>query len=233
MGKPTDSVFAFAPPAPLALDMVGGAQFPVRRIYGVGKNYADHVAEMGGTASKDPPVFFDKPADMATQSALIAMPPATDNLHFEGELVIALGPDDSQTESGGGVCVYAYASGCDLTRRDLQHAAKTAGGPWDMAKGFDQSAPLGLLTRTAPAPDARLSTRVNGALRQDARLSDMILPVDDILRALGRLVRLCPGDLVFTGTPAGVGPLQVGDRVEVAIDGLPAHAFTIGEKEVG
>lgn len=213
----SDDLIAPAP-VPVLLAVDGGQRFAVRRIYGVGRNYSAHVREMGGDPKADPPVFFAKPTDAATQAPDVPYPTATEDLHFEGELVVALG-------EGGRVV--GYAAGCDLTRRDLQAAAKAAGGPWDMAKGFDQSAPMGLIATTAPTADARLRTIVNGETRQEAPLSDMTLPVGEILAALSGYVALRPGDLVFTGTPAGVGPLQRGDVVRVEIEGLAPLEFRI------
>ena len=197
--------------------------FPVRRIFCVGKNYADHVKEMGGDAKADPPVFFTKPADAVVASgSVVAFPPGTENLHFEGEYVLAIGMAGQHIQSTDAMAhVFGAASGCDLTRRDLQAAAKKAGAPWDMAKAFDQSAPIGAITRRLPSPNARLVTRVNGEIRQDARLSEMIWSPADIIASLSALVALAPGDLIFTGTPAGVGPLKRGDKIEVEVENMP------------
>ncbi|MEL6371243.1 MAG: fumarylacetoacetate hydrolase family protein [Pseudomonadota bacterium] len=209
-------VFDAPPPTLLATD--DGQLFPVRRIFCVGKNYADHVKEMGGAPSEDPPVFFAKPTDAATNNASVPFPPMTDNLHFEGELVVAM---TSPKE------IFGYAAGCDLTRRDLQKAAKEKGAPWDMAKGFDLSGPVGPITNAPPPGEARLRTLVNGEIRQDESLSSMIWPIPDILRALSRYCALAAGDLIFTGTPAGVGAIVSGDEISVEIDGIAPLSFKL------
>jgi len=208
----------------------------VRRIFCIGKNYADNVKEMGGDPKADPPVFFTKPADAVISSgAQISFPQGTENLHFEGELVVALhaGGRDLTTRHEAGALIFGTACGCDLTRRDLQAAAKKAGAPWDTAKGFDNSAPvapIGRVTDFAPDAfdDAHLVTRVNGVVRQDEPLSSMIWTVPEIICALSQLFELKAGDLIFTGTPAGVGALDKGDRVEVEIGALPKLEFSIG-----
>lgn len=230
--------YVFPPPARASVSVMGGGAFPVRRIFCVGKNYANHVAEMGGDAKSDPPVFFTKPADAVVgDQATAPFPPATDDLHYEGELVIALkaGGRALVTRQDAGALIFGAACGCDLTRRDLQAAAKKAGGPWDSAKAFDQSAVVGPIAPIAMvSPDsmdgARLVTRVNGDIRQDAPLSDMIWTAPEIICALSNLFELRPGDLIFTGTPAGVGSLSQGDHVVVEIEPLPKLRFTIGKR---
>ena len=188
----------------------------MRRIFCVGQNYAAHAREMGATEKADP-FFFSKPADaVVVDGADPAYPSATANLHYEVELVVALG------EAGKPV---AWGVGVDLTRRDLQSAAKTAGRPWDAAKGFDQSAPCGALSLNPPSPDAAISLKVNGEVRQNSRLADMIWDVDGIIGKAGELWNLKAGDLIFTGTPEGVGPLNPGDHVEAEIEGLPPLSF--------
>ena len=230
--------FVFEPPTRPSAPVAGGGLFPVRRIFCIGKNYADHVREMGGEAGRDPPVFFTKPADAVVPTGeRIPYPPGTDNLHFEGELVVALGAGGRNLSGPEAAArlVFGHAAGCDLTRRDLQAAAKSSGGPWDAAKAFDRSAPIGPIGSIADFPpalfeDARLLTRVNGEIRQTAALAEMIWSVPEILIQLSRLFELRPGDLVFTGTPSGVGPLVAGDRVEVAVDPLPPLAFDVAER---
>ena len=226
----------FTPPARPVADVLGGGEFPVRRIFCIGRNYADHVREMGGDPKADPPVFFTKPADAVVGTgSVIPYPPATSNFHYEGELVIALkaGGRDLKTRDEAGALIFGQACGCDLTRRDLQAAAKKAGAPWDAAKGFDHSAPVGLVARIEDFPpdlfdDARLVLKVNGVERQNAPLRDMIWTVPEIIISLSRLFELKAGDLIFTGTPEGVGPLATEDRVEVAIGPLPPLEFAIG-----
>ncbi|TJZ94221.1 fumarylacetoacetate hydrolase family protein [Paracoccus gahaiensis] len=221
------------PPAPVPSVPVEGAtdRFAVRRIFCVGRNYADHAREMGHDPDREPPFFFTKPADaLLTGDADLPWPPATQDLHFEGELVVALGAGGSDIAAAkAGGLIWGYAAGNDLTRRDLQAEAKRMGRPWDMAKGFDGSAVCGPLQPGAPADDARLVAEVNGQVRQDGRLSQMIWPVAEIIAHLSRLVRLEPGDLIFTGTPAGVGALQPGDEVVVRIEGLaPGRTRLLG-----
>jgi len=210
----------FPPAETPSLPIVGRAErFPVRRILCVGQNYAAHAREMGADG-RAPPFFFSKPADaLVTDGRDPAYPSATENLHHEIELVCAIGE---------GAQIVGWAVGCDLTRRDLQAAAKAAGKPWDAAKGFDQSAPCGPLTLgPGPEPEAEIALSVNGEGRQRGRLSDMIWNPDEVLEAAGRLWRLAPGDLIFTGTPEGVGPLAPGDRVEATIAGLEPLRFEV------
>jgi len=208
------------PPAPTpSLPIAGQTErLPVRRILCVGQNYAAHAREMGHERAE--PFFFSKPADaLVTDGADPLFPTATADLHHEVELVCAIGAD-------GGIA--GWAVGCDLTRRDLQAAAKAKGRPWDAAKGFDQSAPCGPLT-LGPLPDAAapISLSVNGQARQSGRLDDMVWAPDEILAKARTLWDVRPGDLIFTGTPEGVGPLQPGDRVEAAIGGLEPLTFTL------
>lgn len=200
-------------------------RWPVRRIFCVGRNYADHVREMGGDPTREPPIFFSKPADAAVEPAqAIPYPPRTGDLHHEVELVVALGAGGANIspEDAPG-CVYGYAVGNDLTRRDLQSVARKAGAPWDMAKGFDCSAPLGEIhpaSEVGHPARGRIWLAVNGVLRQESDLGSMIWSVPEIIAELSTYVALRPGDLIFTGTPEGVGPLRVGDRVTAGIDGL-------------
>lgn len=213
----TDWLF---PPAPAVfLPVVGlSARFPVRRILCVGQNYAAHAREMGHARAE--PFFFTKPADaVVVDGTDPVFPMATADLHHEVELVCAVG-------SAG--AIVGWAVGCDLTRRDLQAVAKEKGRPWDAAKGFDQSAPCGALTLDAVLdPAALIALSVNGALRQSGRLDDMIWSPNEILAKARELWDVRPGDLIFTGTPEGVGPLNPGDRVEATIEGLQTLIFTV------
>lgn len=218
--------FVIPPAAIPSLPVAGDTRrFPVRRIYCVGRNYADHAREMGHDPDREPPFFFGKPADtVLTDGADLPYPPQTQDLHFEAELVVALGrggtgiaPADAQG------MIWGYAAGNDFTRRDLQAAAKKAGRPWDLAKGFDLSAACGALhpaSETGPISGGRIALTVDGALRQDSDLSRMIWPVADVIAHLSRSVRLAAGDLIFTGTPAGVGAVTRGQVVTVKIAGL-------------
>ncbi|PQM26892.1 fumarylacetoacetate hydrolase [Sphingopyxis lindanitolerans] len=216
---------SFSVSAPTAAIAGSGERFLVRRIFCVGKNYADHAREMGGDPSREPPFFFSKPADaVALGTGDIAMPPRTANLHHEIELVVALakgGANIASDDAAG--CIFGYAVGNDLTRRDLQADAKAGGRPWDMAKGFDHSAILSPIRPSAevghPA-SARIWLSVNGELRQDGDIADMIWPVADIIAELSTYVELRPGDLIYTGTPAGVGRVVAGDVVEGGVDGI-------------
>jgi len=214
----TDWLIAPAPAPSLPIEG-DNRRFAVRRIYCVGQNYAAHAREMGADASKPDPFFFSKPADaVVVDGRDPSYPPATANLHYEVELVVALG------EGGKPV---GWGVGVDLTRRDVQSAAKAAGRPWDAAKGFDQSAPCGALSLTPPAADATIRLSVNGEVRQSGRLDDMIWDVEGVLAKADGLWKLAAGDLVFTGTPEGVGPLQIGDAVEAVIEGLPPLRFVV------
>ncbi len=223
-------------PAPTASVPVAGltAHFPVRRIFCVGRNYAAHAREMGGD-ERDPPFFFTKPADALVQSGdTIPYPPGTENLHFEAELVIAIGTGGRNiTLSDAPGHIYGYASGNDLTRRDLQDWAKENRRPWDMSKGFDLSAVVGPIHRLEEVEhleDASISLSRNGEVQQDAPLATMIWANDEIVSYLSGLVALRPGDLIMTGTPAGVGPLVPGDTCSVSVTGLSDATVTIGDR---
>lgn len=217
----------------------GGGTFPVRRIYCVGRNFADHAREMGATApaskaERGSPTFFAKPADaIVIDNADVPYPSGTQDLHHEVELVVALGNDAPAgilpLESADAL-IYGYGIGLDLTRRDLQAAAKKAGLPWDTAKGFDHSAPISELVPAAEVADLMalgVTLTVNGTVRQHAPLTDMIWDVPDILHELSRLYALKAGDLVFMGTPSGVAVLQPGDAFVATLDGVAELRGTI------
>lgn len=207
-------------PAPTPSLPIHGSRrrFPVRRIFCVGQNYAAHAKEMGHERAE--PFFFTKPADaVVVDGADPVFPLATANLHHEVELVCAIGEDGE---------IAGWGVGCDLTRRDLQAAAKDKGRPWDAAKGFDQSAPCGPITLGAlPDPAAPIALSVNGQARQSGRLDDMVWNPAEILAKARTLWDVRPGDLIFTGTPEGVGPVQPGERVEASIGGLEPLSFTV------
>jgi fumarylpyruvate hydrolase len=206
------------------------ARFPVRRIFCVGQNYAEHAREMGGDPERQQPFFFSKPADAVVPSgATIPFPGRTEDLHHEVELVIALagGGADVAVDAAERL-IFGCAVGVDLTRRDLQAVAKKAGRPWDMAKGFDRSAPIGaILPGAVPERAAAITLDVNGDRRQSGVLADMIWAPAEIIAILSTYVRLAPGDLIFTGTPAGVGRLERGDAVAAAVAGLPTLTFDL------
>ncbi|MBN2907604.1 MAG: fumarylacetoacetate hydrolase family protein [Rhodobacteraceae bacterium] len=206
-------------------------RFAVRRIFCVGRNYAEHAREMGND-TREPPFFFTKPADtLVADGATIPYPPATADLHHEAELVVAIGMGGADIPPEAALShVWGYAPGNDLTRRDLQAQAKATRRPWDMAKAFDHSAVCGALVPAAqighPTHGA-ITCTVNGTPRQDADIADMIWPVDQIIAHLSALVTLAPGDLIYTGTPAGVGPLLRGETCTVTIAGLGSVSTTL------
>jgi fumarylpyruvate hydrolase len=220
---------------PPSLPVAGAAaRFPVRRIYCVGRNYAAHSREMGVDPARESPFFFMKPSDaLVPDGGHVPYPPATADLHHEIELVVAI-------ETGGADIapeatldhVYGYAVGIDLTRRDLQQVAKDRSWPWDAGKGFDHGAPCGEIHPASvighPTQGA-IALKVDGELRQQGDLSQMIWPVPEIIAALSRLFTLAPGDLVYTGTPAGVGPIRPGERLDGNIEGVGALTVTVGE----
>lgn len=205
--------YVFAPNDPVCLPVVGTtARFPVRRVLCVGKNYAAHVREMGGTQGRDPVVFTKSATTLVESGETVRYPANTCDMHYEVELVAAIGPDG----------VFGYGVGIDLTRRDLQGKAKKDGAPWDRAKNFPDSAPCSAIT---PAADvdlsgARIVLRKNGTIVQAAKLSDMIWSVDAIISHLQDDMGLASGDLIYTGTPEGVGPVVPGDDLEGGVEGL-------------
>lgn len=220
------SNYVIDPPAVVSLPVSGSeARFPVRRIFCVGRNYADHAREMGHDPDREPPFFFDKPADaLIAGDADIPYPSQTDQLEHEAELVAALGGGGRNVEPAAALdLVWGYAVGNDLTRRDIQAEAKKLGRPWTMAKGFDGSAVCGPVHPVAsvghPAEGA-ITLHVNGILRQAGDISHMIWTLPEVIAALSQFVELKPGDLIYTGTPSGVGRLVPGDVVEIAIAGL-------------
>jgi fumarylpyruvate hydrolase len=220
--------FVFDAPGIASLPVVGsGARFPVHRIYCIGRNYADHAKEMGATADRAQPVFFLKPADaIVAEGGEVPYPSGTADLHHEVEMIVALasGGRDIPVERALDH-VFGYGVGLDLTRRDLQAAAKAKGLPWDAAKAFDRSAPVSALRRADEIRHprtGRLTFSVNGTLRQRADIADMLMTVPEILHELSKLWELVPGDLVFTGTPAGVAALARGDRFRAELEGIAA-----------
>ncbi len=208
------------------------ARFPVRRIFCVGRNYAAHAREMGSDPDREPPFFFTKPADtIVADGSAVPYPPATSNFHHEIELVVAIGRGGANIDAGSALDhVFGYAAGIDLTRRDLQNAAKAVGQPWDMSKGFDHSAPIGTIKPVASFGHpgrAGIRLSVNGVERQKGNLADLIWSVPETIATLSQLVTLAAGDLIYTGTPEGVGPLTRGDRVTGEIEGVGTVAISI------
>ena len=209
-----------------ALSVAGAAiQFPVRRIYCVGRNYAAHAREMGHDPDREPPFFFAKPADsIVPNGGPVPYPVATKNLHPEIEMVVALsgGGWDIPVNKANG-CIYGYAVGLDLTRRDMQGIAKDMGRPWDLSKGFDNAAPIGAIrpvSEVGHLESGAIRLKVNGETRQEGDLADMIWNVPETINYLSGLIELKPGDLIFTGTPDGVAPIGPGDVLEGHVDGL-------------
>ncbi|HEV2530704.1 fumarylacetoacetate hydrolase family protein [Phenylobacterium sp.] len=222
--------YVFDPPAQVSAPIEGeDARFPVRRILCVGRNYAAHRREMGGD-DRDPPFFFAKPADaLVAPGADVAYPQATANLHHEIELIVAIGKGGADVAVDQALdMIFGYAVGVDLTRRDLQAAAREKMQPWEAAKGFDQSAPMSPVRRWAGSPpQGRIAISVNGQVKQEAVVADMIWNVPEIVSEASKLWRLAPGDLIFTGTPEGVGPLVRGDAVTGEVEGVGKLAFRV------
>jgi fumarylpyruvate hydrolase len=219
-----DLVFTPAQPATVAVAGTD-ARFPVHRIYCIGRNYADHAKEMGASVDRGNPMFFCKPADaVVADGAVITYPSATSDMHHEVEMVVALGSGGANIAADAALeHVFGYAVGLDLTRRDLQALAKSKGNPWDAAKGFDHSAPVSALRRVAEVghpTHVQLSLEVNGQLRQNTDIDLMIFSVPQIICELSKLWELAPGDLIFTGTPAGVAALNRGDRFHARLGEL-------------
>lgn len=213
--------FLFAPHAPVTIPIARGGLFAVRRLYCVGRNYAEHIVEMGND-TRDPPFFFAKPADaVLVGGAAMPYPPQTADLQHEIELVVAIGKDGADIAVGDALShVYGYAAGLDMTRRDLQALAKKAGRPWEMAKAFDYSAPIGTIepAEAIGHPDSgAITLSVNGVERQRGDLADQIWSVGEAIAYLSQFVTLKAGDLIMTGTPAGVGAVGRGDVIEGSI----------------
>jgi len=223
------------PPPPQASVAVAGTdeRFAVRRIFCVGRNYAAHAREMGKDPDREPPFFFMKPADALVDSgSTIPYPPQTKELHYEMEMVVALGRGGFDVPREKALdLVFGYGCGIDLTRRDLQAQAKEMGRPWDFGKGFDNSAPCGPIHPVAGVGhpgEGRIWLSVNGAVKQDGNLTELIWPVPDVISILSRSMRLAPGDLIYTGTPAGVGAVKTGDKIAGGVQGLDEIAIAIG-----
>src|SRR4051812_14634228 len=218
--------YAFPPSNIASVAVVGSdLNFPVHRIYCVGRNYAEHAREMGVEPEREAPFFFEKPADAVVASgATIRYPLATTNFHHEIELVVAIGREGANVSRETALeHVYGYAVGIDLTRRDLQLAARNSGRPWDAGKAFDESAPISSLRRAGEIghpSKGSIWLKVTGETRRGADLEQLIGPVPDIIVHLSKLSALKPGDLIYTGPPAGVGPLVRGDRVEGGVTGV-------------
>ena len=222
----------FPAPVPPTVPVSGeAAAFPVRRIFCVGRNYAAHAAEMGVEVDREAPFYFTKSAFSLAGAGTLPYPPGTGDYHHEVELVVALGRPafriDPEEAMG---CVWGYAVGLDMTRRDLQAVAKSKQRPWDLGKDVENSAVIGALTPAAAFQpgEQRITLHVNGEPRQDAPLSDMVWSIPELIADLSRYYHLQPGDLIYTGTPAGVGAVQPGDRLEARVEGLEPLDVAIG-----
>jgi fumarylpyruvate hydrolase len=224
-----------APATPSVAVAGSAARFPVRRVFCVGRNYAAHAREMGSDPTREPPFFFMKPADaVVAAEGVLPFPALTDNLHHEVELVVALGQGGRNVAPQDALAlVWGYGVGVDLTRRDLQEAAKKTGRPWEWGKAFDASAPCAALrpvSEVGHPATGRVWLDVNGETRQQGDLNELIWPVADIISHVSQAVALQPGDLIYTGTPAGVGALQPGDRVSGGVEGVGVFVFEIGSR---
>ena len=206
------------------------ALFPVGKIYCIGKNYADHAKEMGGAVDRDQPFFFSKPPQSITQSNTISFPTQTNNLHHEVELVVFIGSkcSDIQKEDAQ-ESIFGYGVGVDLTKRDLQDIAKKNAKPWDLSKGFDNSAPISKIVQNEKnvLRQGEINLSVNGVKKQSSNLSNMAWEVDEIISWLSKFITLHPGDILFTGTPAGVGKLNPGDQVDASIESVGSLSFKL------
>ncbi len=225
-------LFPVPEPVLLPVNNGGDLSFPVRRVYCIGRNYAEHAREMGHDPDREPPFFFQKNReDLVIGGGEIAYPPATSDLHYEVELVAALSRGGSDIAPEDALsCVYGYSVGIDLTRRDRQAEAKKAGRPWEVGKAFVNSAPIGSLVPASEIghlTSGAISLSVDGGTRQEGDLAQMIWPVNEAIACLSRLFPLAPGDLIFTGTPAGVGPVKRGQRMEARVAGLPSLSVSI------
>lgn len=218
-------------PAVNCLPVEGGGVFPVRRVYCIGRNYAAHAVEMGGDPDRDPPFFFQKNPDNLDPSGQFPYPPHSSNVHHEVELLVALGSGGTSIPVDRALdCVWGYAPCLDMTLRDLQDAAKKLSRPWEIAKAFERSAPVGLLVPAArighPA-QGRISLHVNGTPRQEGDLNQMIWKVPEMIACLSDHFTLAAGDVILSGTPSGVGPVERGDVMEVAIEGVGRLSVTV------
>jgi fumarylpyruvate hydrolase len=228
--------YVIAPPAAPSLPVAGTNKlFPVRRIWCVGRNYLEHIREMGND-EREPPFFFAKPSDaLVRDGSTIPYPPLTKDFHFEVELVVALKSGGRNIPVGKTLdCIYGYGVGIDLTRRDLQIASRNIKQPWEIGKFFDNSAPCGALrpaTEIGHSAKGKITLKTNGKPRQEGDLSQMIWNVPEIISKLSEMVELAAGDIIFTGTPSGVGPVVEGDKMECEVEGVGTLTISIGPKQ--
>ncbi len=230
--------YLFQPPAVPGVAIAGQtARYPINRIFCVGRNYEAHAAEMGTVVDREAPWYFTKsPASFVASGATVPYPPGTGNFHYEMELVLAIGKPVFRADlAQAGAAIWGYASGLDMTRRDRQQDGKDNRRPWDLGKDVENSAVIAALTPAPELPDLpprRIWLSVNGATKQDATLADMVWSPSEVVSHLSRYYHLVPGDLIMTGTPAGVGPVVAGDAIEGAVEGLEPVRLNIGPAEV-
>ena len=222
--------FAFKPMIRGMVISESAELFPIGKVYCVGRNYADHAEEMGTKVDVDQPFFFSKPPQAITQSNFIPFPTQTDNLHHEVELVVFLKSECSDiSPSEASEHIFGYAVGVDLTKRDLQTAAKKSGRPWDLSKGFDNSAPISNIQKKEGfvLSEGSISLKVNGQMKQSSNLSNMAWKVDELISWLSKFITLKAGDVIFTGTPSGVGKLSLNDKIEAEIENIGTLSFEL------
>ncbi len=217
--------YAFSPPAQVSLPILGSdSRFPVRRVYCIGRNYADHAREMGHDPDREPPFFFQKNPDNLDPSGTFPYPDKTSDVHHEVELAVMLSSGGTNVPvDAAEACIFGYALALDMTRRDLQGAQKKMGRPWEIGKAFERSAPVGPIhpiAATGTLNAGRIWAEVNGELRQDGDLNQMIWKVPEMISYLSEYFELAAGDVILSGTPAGVGPVERGGRIEIGVEAL-------------
>ena len=230
MTEDSKAHFAFKPMIRGMVISESAELFPIGKVYCVGRNYADHAEEMGTKVDVDQPFFFSKPPQAVTQSNFIPFPTQTDNLHHEVELVVFLKSECSDiSPSEASEHIFGYAVGVDLTKRDLQTAAKKSGRPWDLSKGFDNSAPISNIQKKEGfvLSEGSISLKVNGQMKQSSNLSNMAWKVDKLISWLSKFITLKAGDVIFTGTPSGVGRLSLNDKIEAVIENIGTLSFEL------
>ena len=230
MTEDSKAHFAFKPMIRGMVISESAELFPIGKVYCVGRNYADHAKEMGTKVDVDQPFFFSKPPQAVTQSNFIPFPTQTDNLHHEVELVVFLKSECSDiSPSEASEHIFGYAVGVDLTKRDLQTAAKKSGRPWDLSKGFDNSAPISNIQKKEGfvLSEGSISLKVNGQMKQSSNLSNMAWKVDELISWLSKFLTLKAGDVIFTGTPSGVGRLSLNDKIEAEIENIGTLSFEL------
>ena len=230
MTEDSKAHFAFKPMIRGMVISESAELFPIGKVYCVGRNYADHAEEMGTKVDVDQPFFFSKPPQAVTQSNFIPFPTQTDNLHHEVELVVFLKSECSDiSPSEASEHIFGYAVGVDLTKRDLQTAAKKSGRPWDLSKGFDNSAPISNIQKKEGfvLSEGSISLKVNGQMKQSSNLSNMAWKVDELISWLSKFITLKAGDVIFTGTPSGVGRLSLNDKIEAVIENIGTLSFEL------